>query len=239
MLYRIDQSARPAPAIVESKSGSQDETAQAQCCECMRRVVAADASKESIMTFDEQFEADLLGLAPYIRGFAVRLCGRNLAEDMAQETLTRAWRARNSFRSGTQMKAWLFTILRNEYRSHLRRAWRQVAWNQNSAEKLVAPPLQQHWQSELSDVQRALPRLSSGQREALMLVAVSAYSYEQASVITSTPVGTVKSRVARGRARLVKLLEGPVSRPDHLPESLRLKTTRNAKCGFTLEQPAG
>jgi len=157
---------------------------------------------------DRQFTAELLGYALFVRAFSLQLCGRTLGEDMAQETLTKAWKARRSYRPGTQMKAWLCSILRNEYRSHLRRSWRQVEWNQDAEEKIAAPPLQQHWQSELLDVRRALPFLSADQREALLLITVGALTYDQAAAVTSAPVGTVKSRVGRARAKLVKLLDG-------------------------------
>ena len=139
---------------------------------------------------------------------------------MAQETLTKAWKARRSYQAGTQMKAWLFTILRNEYRSHLRRSWRQVEWDEDAAEKIATPPLQQHWQSELSDVRRALPCLSANQREALLLITVGALTYDQAAAVTSTPVGTVKSRVGRARAKLVKLLDGEAPRKAPSPENV-------------------
>jgi RNA polymerase sigma-70 factor, ECF subfamily len=120
------------------------------------------------------------------------------------------------------MKAWLCTILRNEYRSHLRRSWRQVEWDQDAAENTAAPPLQQHWQSELSDVRRALPCLPANQREALLLITVGALTYEQAAAVTSSPVGTVKSRVGRARAKLVKLLDGESS-PREAPSQERVR----------------
>jgi RNA polymerase sigma-70 factor (ECF subfamily) len=170
---------------------------------------------------DRQFTAELLGHALFLRAFSLQLCGRNLGDDMAQETLTKAWKARRSYRAGTQMKAWLCTILRNEYRSHLRRSWRQVEWDQDAAENTAAPLLQQHWQSELSDVRRALPCLPANQREALLLITVGALTYEQAAAVTSSPVGTVKSRVARARAKLVKLLDGESPREAPSQERVR------------------
>jgi RNA polymerase sigma-70 factor (ECF subfamily) len=96
-----------------------------------------------------------------------------------------------------------------------------VAWDQDSAENIATPPLQQHWQSELSDVRRALPCLSAEQREALLLITVGALTYDQAAAVTSTPVGTVKSRVGRARAKLVKLLDGEAPRKASSPEHVR------------------
>jgi RNA polymerase sigma-70 factor, ECF subfamily len=170
---------------------------------------------------DRQFTDELLGHARFLRAFSLQLCGRNLGDDMAQETLTKAWKARRSYQAGTQMKAWLCTILRNEYRSHLRRSWRQVEWDQNAAENTAAPPLQQHWQSELSDVRRALPCLPANQREALLLITVGGLTYEQAAAVTSSPIGSVKSRVGRARAKLMKLLDGEPPREVPSQESVR------------------
>ena len=169
--------------------------------------------------FDRQFKAELLGLIPYLRGFSTVLCGPNLGEDIAQEALTKAWRARSSYQPGTQLKAWLFTILKNEYKSHQRRAWRQVAWDEQAGEKIPAPPGQQQWASELSDVRRALFRVPAEQREALMLVAAAGFSYAEAATIANAPVGTLKSRVARARAKLVDILDGDEGAPRRIPSA--------------------
>ena len=159
---------------------------------------------------DQPFEVELVGLLPHVRAFSIQLCGRTLGEDIAQETLTKAWKARSSYQPGTKMKAWLFTILRNEYISYQRRAWRQVGWDQDAMEKIPAP-LQQKWESELFDVRRALLFLPADQREALLLITASGFSYEQAASITATPIGTLKSRVSRARAKLLNLLDGAKS----------------------------
>jgi RNA polymerase sigma-70 factor (ECF subfamily) len=157
---------------------------------------------------DQPFEVELLGLLPHVRAFSIQLCGRSLGEDIAQETLTKAWKARSSYLPGSNMKAWLFTILRNEYISHQRRAWRQVSWDQDVMDKVAAPPLQQKCEIELLDLRRALLRLPAHQREALLLITASGFSYQQASSITATPTGTLKSRVSRARAKLLDLLDG-------------------------------
>jgi len=157
---------------------------------------------------DQPFEVELLGLLPHVRAFSIQLCGRNLGEDIAQETLTKAWKARSSYQPGTKMKAWLFAILRNEYISYQRRAWRQVGWDQETMEKISGPALQQKWEIELFDVRRALVFVPADQREALLLITASGFSYEEAASITATPIGTLKSRVSRGRAKLLNLLDG-------------------------------
>src|SRR5450432_3422569 len=87
------------------------------------------------------FQRDLLALIPHLRAFARKLCGhRELAEDLVQDTLTKAWAARERFELGTNMKAWLFTILRHELYSHGRRAWRQVHWDEDKGETIPRPP---------------------------------------------------------------------------------------------------
>lgn len=118
-----------------------------------------------------QFKADLLDLIPFLRAFARSLCGNpDMADDLAQETLVKAWQARASFAPGTNLKAWLFTILRNQFYSDRRRAWRQAPWDQDAAERIPGLSSEQGWAAELSDTARALSSLSDEQREALILV---------------------------------------------------------------------
>ena len=158
---------------------------------------------------DAQFKADLLDLIPFLRAFARSLCGnQETADDLAQETLVKAWQARNMFAPGTNLKAWLFTILRNQFYSDRRRAWRQAPWDQDAAERIPGSSAEQSWAAELSDTARALSQLSDEQREALILVGAGGFSYEDAAAICHCAVGTVKSRVARARKSLLSLLEG-------------------------------
>ena len=155
------------------------------------------------------FKTDLLTLIPFLRAFARSLCGhRDLADDLAQDTLVRAWQARDSFVPGTNLKAWLFTILRNQYFSDRRRAWRQVAWSDDTADLIPASQGDQEPSSELSDAVRAMWQLSAEQREALILVGAGGFSYEQAAAVSGCAVGTVKSRVARARRALMAILDG-------------------------------
>jgi RNA polymerase sigma-70 factor, ECF subfamily len=158
---------------------------------------------------DAQFKADLLDLIPFLRAFARSLCGnQEMADDLAQETLVKAWQARNMFAPGTNLKAWLFTILRNQFYSDRRRAWRQAPWDQDAAERIPGSTAEQSWAAELSDTTRALSQLSDEQREALILVGAGGFSYEDAAAICHCAVGTVKSRVARARKSLLSILEG-------------------------------
>src|ERR1051326_8759122 len=158
---------------------------------------------------DAQFKADLLSLIPFLRAFARSLCGnQETADDLAQETLVKAWQARDMFAPGTNLKAWLFTILRNQFYSDRRRAWRQAPWDQEAAERIPGSAGEQSWAAELSDTARALSCLSAEQREALILVGAGGFSYEDAAKICDCAVGTVKSRVARARKSLMAILDG-------------------------------
>jgi RNA polymerase sigma-70 factor (ECF subfamily) len=170
---------------------------------------------------DAQFKTDLLELIPFLRAFARSLCGNpETADDLAQETLVKAWQARASFAAGTNLKAWLFTILRNQFYSDRRRAWRQAPWDQDAAERIPGLNGQQSWAAELSDTARALTVLSDEQREALILVGAGGFSYEDAAKICNCAVGTVKSRVARARRALISVLEGeePLPPAEHPAE---------------------
>jgi RNA polymerase sigma-70 factor, ECF subfamily len=161
-----------------------------------------------------QFELDLVALMPRLRKYAGRLCnGRPIAEDLAQDALAKAWRSQNSFEAGTNMKAWLFTILRNEVCSNGRRAWREVHWDSDKGESIAAPSGEQEWTMELSDTNRAMRSLPRNQRDALIVVAVGGYSYHDGAKFCGAPVGTVKSRVARARAGLAKALASDESLP--------------------------
>ena len=158
---------------------------------------------------DAQFKSDLLDLIPFLRAFARSLCGnQETADDLAQETLVKAWQARGMFAPGTNLKAWLFTILRNQFYSDRRRAWRQAPWDQDAAERIPGSSSEQSWAAELSDTARALSCLSDEQREALILVGAGGFSYEDAAAICKCAVGTVKSRVARARKSLLAILDG-------------------------------
>jgi len=187
----------------------------------------------------DPFQRELVALAPQLRAFSRTLCGRReLAEDLAQESLMRAWRARASFETGTNLKAWLFTILRNAFYSHVRRAWREGHWVAETAEQIEAPPDEQDWSIELSDTARAMRNLPDAQREAIILVGAGGFSYEEAAKICGSAVGTVKSRVARGRIALISALDGNQPLPpqtgvdashDILHQMSVLATTRNKR----------
>jgi len=157
-----------------------------------------------------RFNSDLVNLIPFLRAFARSLCGgeREIADDLAQEALAKAWKARSSFTPGTNLKAWLFTILRNEFYSDRRRGWRQQPWDEDIAEQIPDYGKDQIREAELSDTIRAMRCLSDEHREALVLVAAGGHSYDEAALICGCKVGTVKSRVSRARQRLLAILDG-------------------------------
>jgi RNA polymerase sigma-70 factor, ECF subfamily len=165
---------------------------------------------------------------PHLRAFAISL-GRDAqrADDLVQETLVKAWQARESFEKGTNLKAWLFTILRNHYFSELRRQNQVlVEANGECVEQLSEHPAQPG-HLDLQDFAAALGQLEPAQREALILVGAEGFSYEEAAQISGCAVGTVKSRVNRARRRLRALLEVSAAEeygPDAAYESINART---------------
>jgi RNA polymerase sigma-70 factor (ECF subfamily) len=154
-----------------------------------------------------QLKADLLGAIPSLRAFAMSLAGNmDRADDLVQETLMKAWSNLGSFTEGSNMSAWLFTILRNIFYSEYRKRRREVADPEGQiAAKLATAPAQSG-HMDLLDFREALQKLPPDQREALILVGASGLSYEEAASICNCAVGTMKSRVNRARNRLADLL---------------------------------
>jgi RNA polymerase sigma-70 factor (ECF subfamily) len=159
------------------------------------------------MRIDESVRQEVLAAIPGLRAFAISLCGNvDRADDLVQEALLRALANIHSFQPGTNMSAWLFTILRNHFRSEYRKRRREVEdADGHYAESLTSHP-EQHGQLELSEFREALSRLPDEQREALILVGASGFSYEEAAEICGCAIGTVKSRVNRARTRLAELM---------------------------------
>jgi RNA polymerase sigma-70 factor (ECF subfamily) len=167
---------------------------------------------------DNEFKDQLAQVIPHLRAFGRSLSGsRDLADDLVQETLLKAWAARKRFQAGTNMRAWTFIILRNLFLSQMRRARFKGEWDEITASKMLAAPASQDRHVELGDMQRALLHLPQPQREALILVGAGGFAYEEAAEICGCAVGTIKSRVARGRVALEALLaEGRLpSRREH------------------------
>lgn len=154
------------------------------------------------------FAVDLAELTPFLLARALSLTGkRELAEDLVQETMANAWQARQSFTPGTNLKAWLCKILRNEFYSHQRRAWRQAPWCTVFEETIPSPPGEQMSAIDLCEAACAMNGLPDPQREALILVGVCGFSYEETALLLGGTLGTVKSRVARARLSLLNILQ--------------------------------
>jgi len=168
-----------------------------------------DGAPEWESLSDDAFKAELTKVIPHLRAFGRSLSGnRDLADDLVQETLLKAWAARKRFQAGTNMRAWTFIILRNLFLSQMRRARFKGEWDDLTADRLLAAPASQDRHVELADMQRALLHLPQPQREALILVGAGGFAYEEAAEICGCAVGTIKSRVARGRVALEALMTG-------------------------------
>ncbi len=159
------------------------------------------------MGADTGVRAEMLATLPTLRAFAVSLCGNvDRADDLVQETIVRAIAHIESFQPGTNMAAWLFTILRNLFRSEYRKRRREVEDADGSYTAALKTYPEQESRLELDELRDALAKLPEDQREALILVAASGLSYQEAADICGCAVGTIKSRVNRARGRLVELL---------------------------------
>ncbi len=154
------------------------------------------------------FKRDLVGLIPHLRAFARTLCGdAAAADDLAQDTVMKAWDARSSYQMGTNMKAWTFMILRNQFYSEKRRSWRQTQLDQEAAERTLVAIDDPSSPLALDELRQALTMLPAEQREALILVGAGGFAYEEAADICGCAVGTVKSRVSRARRAVQTILE--------------------------------
>lgn len=185
------------------------------------------------MTISAEFRNDIIAAIPGLRAFGLSLTSKSdRADDLVQETMMKAWKHHESFEPGTNMKAWLYTILRNEFYSQLRKRKREVEDADGVHSSKVAVNPEQEGHLDMADLRIALAKLPEDQREAIILVGASGFSYEEAADICTVAVGTIKSRVNRARARLAVLLqlgEGD-SGEAHYPmeSSTRVRTGTNA-----------
>ena len=167
---------------------------------------------------------ELIRQIPNLRAFAVSLCGNaERADDLVQESLMKAWASIDMFEAGTNMRAWLFTILRNVYYSDFRKKRREVEDADGKLAANLATHPEQLGHLDMVDFREALSKLAPDQREALVLVGASGFSYDEAAEICGCAVGTVKSRVNRARTRLSDLLalqSGSEYGPDHHSRSV-------------------
>jgi RNA polymerase sigma-70 factor (ECF subfamily) len=172
--------------------------------------VLADNDHEPIahsILSDDAFAAALEDVAPHLRAFARGLCkSPTFADDLVQDALLKAWMARGRFCAGTKFKAWIFTILRNVFLSHIRRQKFERGVESTDLDLQTARPAQEGHMAML-EVQEALKHVHHERRQALLLVGAAGMSYEEAAEICGCPVGTIKSRVSRARSELQQILE--------------------------------
>ncbi len=150
---------------------------------------------------------ELVDHLPAMRAFAISLT-RNaaIADDMVQDTLVKAWTKIDTFQPGTNLRAWLFTILRNTYYSNRRKAKREVSDIDGTFTETLSQKPDHDGRLQLTDFLKSFEELPDEQREALILVGAEGFSYEEAAQTCEVAVGTIKSRVNRGRARLAELM---------------------------------
>ena len=163
---------------------------------------------DSSIEAGDRWQADVVALIPALRAFAWSLSRNGSdADDLVQDALTKAWTHRDKFEVGSNLRAWLFTILRNTFYTNAVRRRREVADPDGKhAATLQAAPTQD-WSVALRGLQSALQKLPDEHREALILVGAAGLTYEEAAEICGCALGTIKSRVNRARTRLLKLME--------------------------------
>lgn len=152
-------------------------------------------------------QRELAALVPNLRAFARSLCGAaDQADDLVQETLVKAWNSRAQFAPGSNLKAWLFTILRNTFLSERRKRKYEVQDVDGEFAQQLSVRGEQLGHMEFLDFQRSFALLPEEQKEALVLIGAEGFAYEEAALMCGCAVGTLKSRVNRARAKLAVLM---------------------------------
>jgi RNA polymerase sigma-70 factor, ECF subfamily len=150
---------------------------------------------------------ELAALVPNLRAFARSLCGNtHQADDLVQETLVKAWKNQASFAEGSNLKAWLFTILRNTFLSERRKRKHEIEDQGGILASQLSVHGAQSGHMDMIDFERVFASLPDDQKEALILIGAEGFSYEEAALMCGCAVGTVKSRVNRARTKLCDLL---------------------------------
>jgi RNA polymerase sigma-70 factor (ECF subfamily) len=153
-------------------------------------------------------EAELLACVPHLRAFAMFLArNRDRADDLVQDTIVRALIAADQFRVGTNLKAWLFTILRNQHYNAVRKNRVKMESLDDPLAPEPAVPASQVASLEFGDFRRAFWQLDDTRREALILIGANGLSYTEAAKVCNCPMGTIKSRVSRARRELLKIMD--------------------------------
>ena len=159
------------------------------------------------MAVSQELREGLVSNIPSLRAFAYSLSGNPArADDLVQETMVKAWANFHTFQEGTNLRAWLFTILRNEFYSQMRKKGREIEDADGMIAERQAVAGNQESHIALEELKAALADLPDDQREAIILIGASGMAYEEAAEICGVAVGTMKSRVSRARKRLAEVL---------------------------------
>ncbi len=178
---------------------------------------------------DAAFGKALMDIAPPLHRRAFRLTRDPVkADDLLQDTLTRAWSARRSFQPGTNLKAWTFTILRNLFLTQMRQSRNIVDLDDIIVDRLMATDADQYERAELKAVLEAIDHLPTDQRLALSAIALEGLDYVSAARVLNVTQGTLKSRVRRARVALTRLVEVGLPRPAAEPRQGNV-----ARAGYT------
>lgn len=160
------------------------------------------------MSTEGDWRNDVVAMIPALRAFAWSLSHNGSdADDLVQDTLIKAWTNHDKFEPGTNLRAWLFTILRNTYYTQIIRRRREVRDETGEYANSLSSPPTQDWSVAVRALQAGLAQLPDEHREALILVGAAGLSYEEAAGICGCALGTIKSRVNRARARLLKIMD--------------------------------
>jgi RNA polymerase sigma-70 factor (ECF subfamily) len=173
------------------------------------------------------WRGDIIALIPALRAFAWSLChNASDADDLVQDTLIKAWVNRDKYEMGSNLRAWLFTILRNTFYTSLSRRRREVRDEDGLFAATLVSPADQDWRMAVSSLETAMKQLPTEHREALVLVGGAGLTYEEAAEICGCALGTIKSRVNRARNRLLKLMDADAP-GDTLADDMRIASARN------------
>jgi len=164
------------------------------------------------MTSEQNWRDDIVAMIPALRAFAWSLSRNGSdADDLVQDTLIKAWSNRDKFEAGTNLRAWLFTILRNTYYTSVIRRRREVRDETGEYASTLRAAPSQDWSMAIHALQDALAQLPDEHREALILVGAAGLSYEETAEICGCALGTIKSRVNRARTRLLRMMDAETS----------------------------
>ena len=171
-------------------------------------VVKAIPRERVVLHVDIEWRDQVVALIPALRAFAWSISRNGSdADDLVQDTLIKAWSHRDKFETGTNLRAWLFTILRNTYYTAVVRRRREVRDEDDQYARALTSAPTQEWGLAIHALQAALEQLPAEHREALILVGAAGLSYEEAADICGCALGTIKSRVNRARNRLLKVMD--------------------------------